>query len=67
MTDNYATGGYVSGPKPGDPPLVPDGCTLSRPERMPEPLPGVTVQVNLGPPRPAEVAEMLRGLRRRVR
>ena len=32
MTDNYATGGYVSGPKPGYPPLVPDGCTFLRPE-----------------------------------
>jgi hypothetical protein len=30
--EQFATGGYVSGPKPGDPPLVPDyGCTLQLP------------------------------------
>lgn len=49
MTENYATGGYVSGPKPGDPPFLLDGCMLWRPERMPEPPSGLTIQVNTEP------------------
>lgn len=62
--EQFATGGYVSGPKPGDPPLVPDGCTLSRPERTFEPPPGVTVEINLSPP---SARDFLKRLRRRLR
>lgn len=58
--EQFATGGYVSGPKPGDPPLVPDGCVFYWPAEPVPALPGVTVQIELKPPAAGEVAAMLR-------
>ena len=50
MTNNYATGGYVSGPKPGDPPLFPlDGCTYYWPLKPAPAPPGVTIHINTEP------------------
>lgn len=57
----YATGGYVSVPKPDDAPLFPlDGCTYYWPlEPAPAP-PGVTVEINTEPPPAGALVEQLR-------
>jgi hypothetical protein len=41
----YATGGYVTGPRPGEPPLIQGGCAWPAPLTAPELPDGATIQI----------------------